>query len=223
MKAVIFDLDGVLIKTEKLHFMLYGVTLQKFNLKLTKKDYNKFFSGKKTKEAFETYLRYKKKKINSKTITMLIRFFRKMKGNILSKKLKNYVKLREGTYQLLKRLKKKYKLALATSTIKRFTDLIINGFELRRYFDVVIYAENVKKGKPCPKVYLKAAEKLKVNPKDCIVIEDSEAGIEAAKKAGMVCIAIKDPELGKRKLSKADYIIKNFKEIDEKLIEKFQH
>lgn len=217
MKAIIFDMDGVLILTEKMHHEVYGKVCKQHGYVLSHEDYNKYFAGKRTIEAFEGFLKSKGEDISLGPT--MVKEFRAIKRDILLNKLEQFVILRKGTYDMLARLKSDYKLAIATSTIKEFTDIIIDGLNLRRYFDIIVTAENVSKGKPDPQVYLVTAKKLKAEIKDCIVLEDAENGIESAKNAKMLCIAIKDKSLGKRNLSKADYTIEDFKELTPELIE----
>ncbi len=144
--------------------------------------------------------------------------FRNAKKDLMKKGLRKSIPLRSGTEQLLTELKKQYKLAIATSTIKEFTDKIVDAYDLRKYFETIVVAEDVKKGKPDPEVYLLAAKRLHVNPSNCIVIEDATNGISAAKNAKMKCIAIKDHK--GRDLSQADYIIEGFDELTSETIEK---
>ncbi|MEW6617725.1 MAG: HAD family phosphatase [Patescibacteria group bacterium] len=208
MKAVIFDMDGVLILSEKMHEFLYRKTLQHFGYTLTKQEYNTFFAGRGTLDGFEAC--FHAKNIPLGDIERYITLYRQLKRDIIHHHLKEHITLREGTSVLLTDLAKKYKLAIATSTIKEFTENLVDAFGFKEYFSVIVCGADVKKGKPDPEIFLKAAEKLLVSPKDCVVIEDAENGVLAAKNAGMVCVALYDAE---RDLTKADYIVKDFSEL----------
>jgi beta-phosphoglucomutase-like phosphatase (HAD superfamily) len=82
------------------------------------------------------------------------------------------------------------------------------------YFDFVVSSEDVAYGKPDPEIFLKAASGLNVDPDECLVIEDSKLGVEAAKKAGMKCVGYRNPHSGDQDLSEADIVIDNFSKLN---------
>ena len=87
---------------------------------------------------------------------------------------------------------KNYKIALATSAKRERVEKQIKDKWLKESFDAIVCGDDVEKGKPSPDIFLKAAKKLNVNPNECIVIEDSSAGIKAAFNAGMAGIHVVD-------------------------------
>jgi len=105
-----------------------------------------------------------------------------------------------------------FKLAIATSAPSGNVDFVLGNTNLHMYFDAVIDSSMIKKGKPDPEIYLKAAEKLAAEPKYCLVVEDSVAGISSAKAAGMKVVAITSSN-PREKLSAADMIIDHFNEL----------
>jgi len=116
-----------------------------------------------------------------------------------------------GIKKILEELRdKKIKTAVASSSPKELIEKVIKGFDLCKYFDVLISGEEVEKGKPNPDIFLYTAKKLKVNIKNCIVIEDSTNGVKAAKKAGTKCIGFNNPDTHGQDLSKADIVINKF-------------
>jgi sugar-phosphatase len=127
-------------------------------------------------------------------------------------------RLLPGAENALRFVGAKVRLALASSSYYELIDAVIDGFEIRAYFDVVYSAEDEPKGKPHPGIYLTAAEKLGVVPTRVIAIEDSPNGVLAAKAARMRCIAIperaiaSDPRFGI-----ADEMISSLTEVDEEL------
>lgn len=121
----------------------------------------------------------------------------------------------EGIPQLIEQLKDSgIKLGLASSSSREFIEMILKSLNIIDKFDVILSGEEVKKGKPAPDVFLKTADLLGVNPCDCIVLEDSEHGITAAKAAGMKCIAYENPNSGNQDLSLADAVVKTLVKID---------
>jgi len=95
-----------------------------------------------------------------------------------------------GLPELLERLSLRYQLAVASGSFHPVIDEILAIRNLRRFFPVVVSVQDVPKGKPAPDVFLRAAELLRVDPKECCVIEDSAAGVEAALSADMAVIGI---------------------------------
>lgn len=97
-------------------------------------------------------------------------------------------------------------LALATSSGAEFAARTLRGLEIEALFDAVVSGEEVERGKPDPAIYLLAADRLGVDPRSCVVIEDTPAGVAAAKAAGMSCLAIPHPLSDAAGLSVADVL-----------------
>jgi len=105
-------------------------------------------------------------------------------------KFLNGVKLFDGAFELLGALHNRIRIALATMSSRDAIDILLRERGLAKYFEVVISADEVLKPKPAPEIFLKCADKLGLDPKDCVVVEDSVFGVQAAKAAGMKCIAV---------------------------------
>ena len=106
---------------------------------------------------------------------------------------------------------KNLKIALTSSSLKSWIDIVLERFELRPLFDVIISAEDINgHGKPEPDIYLFTAKKLDVPPEECIVIEDSENGVLSAKNANMFCIGLRNGFNEKQDLSAAEIEINEF-------------
>jgi HAD superfamily hydrolase (TIGR01509 family) len=112
------------------------------------------------------------------------------------------------------------RLALATSSAWRLIDAVVDRLKVRRYFSVICSAEDGLRGKPHPDVYLCAAAKLGAAPRNCLAVEDSIAGVESAKAAGMKCLAVPLPELrGDPRYLAADRTVNSLMEIDDRLVD----
>ncbi len=211
--AFIFDLDGTLIDMEEFTEYAYSRILkQRFDLDLTHEEYLKHFSGTRTYDAYETYLG--SKAINDYDLDELVKEFRAMKRDGLENHIRDVVKLKPGVEEFLKELKLQGKqVALATSAIKEFAMLILKSFEIEQYFNLVLTAEDVTEGKPDPMIYNLTVEKLKVEKEKAVVFEDSHSGIQAAKSAGVYCIAILTKGLNDDAAKSADKIIENYYDI----------
>ena len=122
----------------------------------------------------------------------------------------------DGFLDLVKRLKNdKIPIAIASSSLNDWINIVLDKFELRNFFDVIVSSEDIgNKGKPAPDIYLYTAKKLQTDPKDCIAIEYSENGVLSAKNAGMYCVGFRNGFNDMQDLSAADVIIEGFKNFD---------
>lgn len=208
IKVVIFDMDGVLINTESVlkkdeFLFLYKLAQNRW----TKKDQRNIRGM--SLEGVYDLLRLKFDLMLPKKI------FLKKYHQLLENIYQDRVQLNPGVLDILNDVQeKRFKIALASSSSHRFINVVLNRFNLNKYFEIVISADDLKgKGKPYPDIFLETARKLGVEPKDCLVIEDSKNGIIAAKRAGMFCIAYDQDGSIKQYKNLADYSSKDFKEI----------
>ena len=123
----------------------------------------------------------------------------------------------EALPKLVSTLARNYKLAVASGSYHPVIDAILEMENLRQYFPVVVSSQDVEHGKPAPDIFLRAAELLNVSPEKCYVIEDSAAGVDAGKAAGMSVIAITN-SLPREKLERADYVVSDYSEIEQILL-----
>ncbi len=106
-------------------------------------------------------------------------------------------------------------LAVTSSAVRKSIDEILRHFDIRDLFAVIVDGSEVKEGKPDPEAYLLTASKLEVKPENCVVFEDSTVGAEAARRAGMFCIAIRNPRAQMRQdLGAANVVLESFAELD---------
>ena len=106
-------------------------------------------------------------------------------------------------------------LAITSSAVRRSIETILARFDLSRMFGVIVDGSEVARGKPDPQAYLVTAGRLGVDPASCVVFEDSNVGVRAAKAAGMYCIAVRNPRAQtKQDLTAADLVVLSFDEVD---------
>jgi len=184
MKAVIFDMDGVLIDSEPLWKIAEIEGFSKVNINLTNIDCEETV-GLRIDQVVELWHQkkpWKNKSINDVSNDIV---------DILIREIQNQGKALEGVYEVLENLKSKgYKIGLATSSYQRIIDAVLSKLNIAHYFDEIHSAEYEQYGKPHPAVFISTAEKLNTNPTQCLVIEDSFNGVLAAKSARMKVIAI---------------------------------
>jgi HAD superfamily hydrolase (TIGR01509 family) len=120
----------------------------------------------------------------------------------------------DNALELIGFLKKAgFRLALATSSYTEYAQLVLEKLGIDSVFDKMVTGNDVSKGKPDPEIFLKAAEQLGVLPEECMVIEDSGFGVQAAKKAGMFCFGFRSPNSMNQDLSMADRIVDDIGEV----------
>ena len=199
-KAVIFDMDGVLIDSEPVWKIAMQAVFDEVGCNLTKKDFQKTV-GLRLDEVIKYWYQHagwesvSPKEVEDRIVQKMVKL------------LSNDGKPLTGVVDILKHLKKEgIKIGLATSSYSILIDTVLDKLEIREYFDFTHSAELEDFGKPHPAVYLTVAKKLEVNPLECLVIEDSLNGIISGKAARMkvVCIPEKTHN-SEPKLIIADY------------------
>jgi beta-phosphoglucomutase len=186
-KGVIFDMDGVLFPTEELKFAayqkvfhdVYGIEIEETPKRL----------GLSEAKVMELFLKKYGKQGGFSKIPELIQKKREAYYTILAK---YDLCPTAGVEDLLKELRNDggFKIGLATMSNQKSMKLLMERFNLEKYFDSLLSLECVTKPKPDPEIYLLSAEQLRVHPEDCVVFEDSPPGVRAAKAAGMRCVVI---------------------------------
>jgi beta-phosphoglucomutase family hydrolase len=207
IKAVLFDMDGVIAETEHLHIEAEKQTMLKYGVPITEDELHRY-TGTTAKEMFTDLIaRYK-------LDTTFEKIFNE-KEKIMFEMLEMDIEPVKGVIELLHKLKeKRVKLAVASSSHRRLVQYILRKLEITELFDSIISAEDIAHGKPDPEIFLKSAKRLKVDPAECLVVEDAELGVEAAKAAGMKCLGYKNPHSGNQDLSKADTVTDDFSSLD---------
>ncbi len=187
VKAVIFDMDGLMVDTEILCYKGYRDFLKQFDVDLTKQDYCYCFAGKSLQNGLLFAKDYFKQNY---TVEEGRDYFIKREQELF---INEGVSLKKGLVELLEYLKNNnIKIAMATSSgLVRVHD-ILDKHDVLKYFDEIICGDMVARGKPAPDIFLKACEKLNVEVKDALVLEDSETGIQASYSANIPVICIPD-------------------------------
>lgn len=208
MKAVIFDMDGVLIDSQPYHYRADRETLRRFGVDMEEKFYESF-AGTVTPERMKTLKKMFNIENSAEEMTELRE---KIIFDIIANENISPV---NGISELLRVVKEKnLKTAVASSSGYNLINMILSRMNIDKYFDSVTSGEDVEHGKPAPDVFLLAAERLGVLPEECTVVEDSGLGVIAAKSAGMRAVGYNNPTSGKQDLSPADIIVYDFSKID---------
>lgn len=204
-KAIIFDMDGVIVDSMPYHFIAWYEALKPFGIRVSCFEvYSK--EGERWDKTLKELLR--RQEIQPTRALLKKIFMRREK--IFKKYFKRFIF--KGVEKFLTCLKKKgYLLGLVTGTPSREVKKILPK-KIVGLFDAIIVGDKVKNGKPHPEPYLKAADTLKLRPAECVVIENAPLGIESAKRAGMFCVALTTSLPGEY-LKKADVVVDVLEEI----------
>ena len=213
-ECVIFDMDGVVIDSEPFHYTVNKEIFKNLNIDVPDKKYVMFIGA--TNTAMWTYLKKEYK------LPQDVKYLVKLEEDgVINYLKKNKERPIDGVLELLKSLsKKEIAIALASSSPPDYIYAVLKSFDIYDYFKEVVSGEWVKRSKPAPDIFLKTADLLSIDPKNCVVIEDSENGVNAAKAAGMKCIGYKNPNSGCQDLSNADAIVDSLKNFTVQRIEK---
>lgn len=193
LRAVIFDFDGVITDSEILHLEAFNRVLAQHDVEITVDDYYKDYLGLTDAECFKALADEGRLKVETQEIENFV----KQKNEIFEETLKADSRIIEGVVDFLAMLRQNsVRMAICSGALLAEIELILKQAQLGHFFEVIVSADEIEKGKPDPEGYLLALERLNQNdnnailPDECIVIEDSHWGLEAAKSAGMHTVAV---------------------------------
>src|SRR2546427_3406944 len=209
-RAVIFDMDGVIVDSEPLHERAFREVFEEIGY------------GQNHGIDFPAYY-------GQSDLIVWRDFIARHRPSqsldeLLAKKEEKFAALLQreepifgGLPELLEKVSARYPLALASGSRHPTINAVLALRDLHRFFRVVVSSEDVAHGKPAPDIFLRTAELLDVAPKECCVIEDSASGVEAALAAGMTVMAITN-SLPAEKLSRATRVVETYAEIEQLLL-----
>lgn len=213
IKACIFDLDGVIVDTAKYHYLAWKRLAGELGFNFTEEQ-NERLKGVSRMHSLEILLEIGKLKLSKDEME-----------NLAFKKNEWYVdyinqlkpdEILPGVSKFLAGLRSR-EVGIALGSASKNALLILKRLKIENLFDAVIDGTKVSRAKPDPEIFLKGAEELSAKPEECIVFEDAQAGIEAAKNGNMYCVGIGS----EKNLSGADFIMKGFENISfDEILEK---
>ena len=198
MRAVIFDMDGLLIDSEKVYWRVGREMAREFGKTLSDQTLGNMM-GRAPLESMSVYARDLGLQQSPQELLELRekRVLDVMRGG---------VDAMPGLFEALDQLRPHFLLAIATSAPMRFVDVVMRSLPMRQYFSVIQTSDDVAHGKPDPEIYLKAMAKLQIAPSDAIVLEDSSNGCRAGKRAGAYVIAIPTEHTRPQDFSFVDHV-----------------
>jgi len=208
-KAVIFDLDGVLVNSQPFHYDVDIATLKAFGANLPL-DEAKKLAGMALVDRVNKYIKYF-------TLTVTPNEIMKLHVTTMLNLLETTVlKPIYGIIDVLLLLKQNgVAMSVASSSSLIFISKMLDKLGISQFFDFIVSGEDMANGKPAPDIFLFSAKKHGFNVSECVVVEDSENGVLAAKAANIFCVGYSNPTSGEQNLSKADIIINNYSQLVE--------
>ncbi len=208
-RVIIFDLNGLIIDDEKFKLQAFNEVLKKFKIKLTREYWINQCVGYTELNNFKKILADKKIIKTDEQIKKLILAQHKYYKKLIASRVKKIAC--PEILNLIQYIKAKTnkKIAIATSTNKKGYELVLgkHGLNILKHFDYIVCGEDIKKSKPNPEIYFKVKRFFKVSSKECLVFEDAEAGVLAAKNAKMSCVAIPNDFTATQNFKKANIVI----------------
>lgn len=212
-KAIIFDMDGVLIDSPKYVWKSFNMLLSKFGIHILDEDIKKYL-GRSLRDQIKMW----REDYNLKEEIDYAQFSKdafEQEIKLIGNDLKNNDELNK----LLDSLKKNgFKLAVATSSHKPRAHKILETLGIKDIFEIIVTVEDVENHKPHPDIFLKAVKDLKLKPSECVVIEDAVNGIQAAKKGGIKAVGLVGKYHSRLDLKEADLVIDSLDELNLDLI-----
>ncbi len=190
LKAVIFDCDGIIADDEMLHLAAFCEALRPLGIEVSKARYLACYLGFDDQGAVRQALLDHEVEPSNDLIWALA----EEKARIFRRLIERNLVIYPGVVDLVRELSRGYRLAVASGALREEIDLILHRAGLSECFQVIVSAENVTRGKPDPEPFMAALRELSrreaLEASECLVVEDSLAGVEAAKRAGMRCLAV---------------------------------
>ena len=209
-KAIIFDLDGVIVDSMPLHHEAYKQIFEQFGITLDDQTFQKEFAGMKAEEIFNTFL--------DRDDLDYTKVADEREHKLIELTKRGLMPI-PGILKLLALVSERYVLAVGSGARPAFVDMVLSALKIKHHFSAVVTSYAVAQGKPAPDVFLKCAEEMGVDPKDCVVIEDGISGMIASRSANMKSIGLLRDTTEDPSLYPATCVVHDLSEITVKLIE----
>lgn len=216
LKAVLFDFDGVIADSEFLHYKALNQVFEKYGVHVPKEVHWEKYLGYTDLENIQAVSEDYQMNLTEKQIFEMAR----QKAQLFQQLAREETAILDGVENLIRTLKThRIRLAVCSGALRKDIEQMLAGSDLLDAFDVLVTAEDVKKGKPDPEGYLLALAKLNrqepcpIQPNECVVIEDSHWGLSAAAEAGMHRVAVTNTYPAEQLKDKAERVVSSLEEL----------
>jgi len=215
LRAVLFDFNGVIVDDEPLHLELFRRVLGEEGVALTEEEYQAKYLGFDNRKCFLAALT-DAGRVDAARDEALITALMARKMNYYLDAINERFLLFPGAVELVRTLAARYPMAIVSGAMREEIETVLRRGRVRDCFRAIITSDDIRAGKPDPEGYRKALATLNaldasssaIRPEECLVIEDSVAGVQAAKRAGMRCLAVTN-SYSAEELKQADWIVPN--------------
>ncbi|MFY0627527.1 MAG: HAD family phosphatase [Reichenbachiella sp.] len=208
LKAVIFDMDGVLMNSEEIHYQVERDIIKRYGVEFEVTEHTKYV-GQRTIDLWTGVCKNHGLDVDPAELAL------EDNQSYMQALQSGDIEPIEGIPELIAELKKEgIKMIVASSATRHNIETVMSKFVIEEDFEGYASGQDVKRPKPNPDIFLLASEKLNMSPSECVVIEDAKHGVHAAKAAGMTCIGYRNASSGNQDLSAADVIVNRIEEID---------
>jgi len=211
IKALLFDMDGLMVDTERLYYETERQMAEEFETTVETSTLWKMM-GKKPIESMTIFQQDLDLPISPEELLT-------KRDELMVIKMNEDLIPMKGLYEILQTFFKKVRMGVVTGAREDFLDIVIYKLNIRHYFDLLLTSEEITHGKPDPEIYLNAIAKLNLLPTECVVLEDSSNGAKAGKDAGCYTIAIPSEYTMEQDFSFVDFIATDLIEAREHLLE----
>ena len=208
MKIIIFDFDGVILDSENSHFIAFNEGLKNLNINISEDEYYSKYISLDDRGVITNVVNDKNISVTNEQIDMII----KNKNDYFESRLIDNSKLFPGVEELIIQLSKNFVLSIGSGANRSEIIKTLKNNNIHDYFEIIVSANEVNNPKPKAEEIVLENINTDFNINEIIVIEDSPGGIEAAKSAGLKCIAITNT-FDNKQLRKADIIVSNYEDI----------
>ncbi|WP_455463384.1 HAD family hydrolase [Candidatus Hodarchaeum mangrovi] len=214
IKAIILDMDGLMVDTERLYYTADMLVAEEYGKKISNKVIEQMIGQKPldSMQIFQTFLE------TEDTPSVLL----EKRDLYFLEMLETDLQPMPGLKKFLDTFYRKIKLAISTGTQSKYLAIILRRLDLQKFFEVIQTSDKIKKGKPDPEIYFRTIERLNLYPFQCIALEDSSNGVKAAKQAGCYVIAIPSWHTKDQDFSNADILLENLIAARDHIISQFR-
>ncbi len=215
LRAVIFDFNGIIVDDEPIHFKLFQRVFGEEGIPLAEDAYYARYLGFDDRGVFSFGYREHHHPLSDEKLAQLI----ERKAVYYQEAIRNHVAIFPGVKPLVAKLAASLPLAVASGALRHEIETILTTAGLIGYFEAIVGAEDVERGKPEPDIFLKALAALNsqsakpIQANECVVIEDSKEGVRGARRAGMKCLAVTNSH-GADLLHEANAVVGSLEEVE---------